>query len=200
MTIHDTSPERRNLILLSLAFIIFYLADGHLTDDTVRVMVINLTFGRPYMLKYFTWLMLIWFCLRFWQKFGFNFWPKLRAEIMSEKVPASLGKYAESKARGQLMANDKLPDQSIKVWSSLAIVADVYIIESYSFYVRCNFINEPGSILHKENIKLHGIRNVVYPIREILIHSVKDNAFSEQLMPYLLFLFAVTAPFWSKML
>lgn len=67
MTIQDSNAERRNLCLLSLAIIIFYLGDGKLTDEIVRFQVVNIQFDRPEILVYFVWVLILWFALRYWQ-------------------------------------------------------------------------------------------------------------------------------------
>lgn len=67
MPIYDNNPERRNLIVASLCFIIFVLAGGHVDDSAVRLLVVNVAFDRPIILAIFAWLILIWFALRYWQ-------------------------------------------------------------------------------------------------------------------------------------
>ncbi len=42
MQIQDSSPERRNLIILSISIIVFYLAGGELIDNSVRLQVVNI--------------------------------------------------------------------------------------------------------------------------------------------------------------
>lgn len=67
MAIQDSNPERRNLTVLALSIIVFYLAEGSFTDDKVRLQLINATFDKPEILVVLVWLMLGWFCLRYWQ-------------------------------------------------------------------------------------------------------------------------------------
>ncbi len=66
MAINDSVPERRNLIILSISIIIFYLAGGQPSDHTIRLQMINVTFSNPDVLVYFVWVLLIWFCYRYW--------------------------------------------------------------------------------------------------------------------------------------
>jgi hypothetical protein len=66
MAISDSIPERRNLILLSISIIIFFLAGGNITDQVVRIQVVNVTFSKPEILGYFVWISLFWFCYRYW--------------------------------------------------------------------------------------------------------------------------------------
>jgi len=67
MAIHDNNPERRNLVVTSLAFIMFYLGDGSINDDAIKIQLINITFNNPEFLRITAWIMLFWFALRYWQ-------------------------------------------------------------------------------------------------------------------------------------
>lgn len=192
MAMSDTNPERRNLILTSLAFILFYTAGGTLIDEKVRVIVVNISFTKPHVLANFAYLMLLWFCLRFWQKSGFKFWDKILSEIVSSKIPISIQRYAKQEAKSQLVG------AHAEEHSSKEVVVDGLLYEPYHFYVLCNFRNSSRMIVHQERVKLKVIKGLVFASRKIITHSIKDNAFSEELVPYLLFLVAMSAPFWSK--
>lgn len=63
---HDSSPERRNLIVASLAFIIFFLAGGEIADNTIRTQFVNIHFTKPQVLVVFSWTLLCWFAYRYW--------------------------------------------------------------------------------------------------------------------------------------
>jgi hypothetical protein len=65
--IQDTNPERRNLVVLSLAIIIFYLADGSVVGDDLRFLIANIKFNKPDVIAIFIWAALGWFFLRYWQ-------------------------------------------------------------------------------------------------------------------------------------
>lgn len=67
MAIHDSDPERRNLVVTSLAFIVYYLAGGYITDNNVRMQIVNITFDNKAVLAVFVWVMLLWFAWRYWQ-------------------------------------------------------------------------------------------------------------------------------------
>lgn len=66
MTIQDSSPERRNLVVLAVSIIIFYLAGGEFIDQSVKLQIINVKFANPDMLKHFVWVLLLWFIFRDW--------------------------------------------------------------------------------------------------------------------------------------
>jgi len=67
MAIHDNDPERRNLVVTSLAFIMFYLGNGVISNNVIKIQLINITFKNPEFLTVTAWVMLFWFALRYWQ-------------------------------------------------------------------------------------------------------------------------------------
>lgn len=87
MAIQDSNPERRNLVVTALAFILYYAGGGTLSDYAVRVTVVNLTFARPDVLAAAAWAMLIWFGLRYWQSSRYKFWSELVQEIRMRPSP-----------------------------------------------------------------------------------------------------------------
>ncbi|BCN93244.1 hypothetical protein THMIRHAM_10290 [Thiomicrorhabdus immobilis] len=66
MAISDNNPDRRNLNLLAVSIIVYFFAGGQLTDDNVRLHIINVTFNNPEVLTFFIWGLLIWFLYRYW--------------------------------------------------------------------------------------------------------------------------------------
>ncbi len=66
MSISDNNSERKNLTILSLAIILFYLGGGNVSGSGIRLQVVNVTFSNPEVLIYFVWGMLVWFCYRYW--------------------------------------------------------------------------------------------------------------------------------------
>jgi hypothetical protein len=66
MALQDSNAERRNLTVLSVSIILYFLAGGALTSDIVRLQVINVEFQNPEVLKYFVWILLLWFGFRYW--------------------------------------------------------------------------------------------------------------------------------------
>lgn len=66
MPINDNNPERKNLIILSISIILFYLADGTIDGNVIRLPIINIKFNNPSALIYFIWTLLAWFLYRYW--------------------------------------------------------------------------------------------------------------------------------------
>ena len=65
MPIEDSLPERRNLIVTSLCFIIYVIAGGTIKDNEVTLQVVNVVFTRTWVLACFAWILLFWFALRY---------------------------------------------------------------------------------------------------------------------------------------
>ena len=65
------SASRRNLVVLSMGFILFSLGGATLGDGTGKTTIAflagSITFNKPNILVYFAWVMFGWFLLRFWQ-------------------------------------------------------------------------------------------------------------------------------------
>lgn len=88
MQIQDSSPERRNLIILSISIIVFYLAGGELVDNSVRLQVVNIAFSKPEVLAYLVWLLLLWFCYRYWLVMQGSWKEGLHHEINALPIPS----------------------------------------------------------------------------------------------------------------
>ncbi len=67
MAIQDIDPERRNLMVTSLGFIIFYLGEGKMESDKLTLPLVNIEFKNTVFLASMAWIMLFWFVFRYWQ-------------------------------------------------------------------------------------------------------------------------------------
>lgn len=81
MAIQDSDPERRNLMVTSIAFIAFYYGGGSFPDSTVRLQVINAHFSKPAVLCVIAWLSFLWFIYRYWQTHNGNFTKLFKREF-----------------------------------------------------------------------------------------------------------------------
>ncbi|HTF97062.1 MAG TPA: hypothetical protein VL995_13070 [Cellvibrio sp.] len=66
MTIEDSNPERRNLVVLSAGIIIYYLAGGTIEDKQLTLEIVNIQFTKMWVLQLSVWVMLSWFLFRYW--------------------------------------------------------------------------------------------------------------------------------------
>lgn len=79
----DKSHEARNLIVVSLGIILFFLSDAKMVNDSIKIGIINIELQRVWVVATFVWLILFWFLFRFWQanKHGLE---KVFNEILSK--------------------------------------------------------------------------------------------------------------------
>lgn len=64
------SAARRNLVVISMGFILFALGDATLSKvdgESSAVLAVKIKFSNPDILIKFAWMMFGWFLLRFWQ-------------------------------------------------------------------------------------------------------------------------------------
>lgn len=102
MNVHDSSPDRRNLIVLSLSIIVFYLGGGKLAEnsDSVKLQVINVTLENPQILVTIIWGMLFWFVYRYWllnKDSWLEVYRSEMVEIFNSKLLSHFKKYFEKK-------------------------------------------------------------------------------------------------------
>jgi len=70
--IQDSNPYSRNLILISLAIIIFNFADGEIMNNHLKLHVVNIKFNNVEFFTTFIWIIFFWFLFRFWQTNNFK--------------------------------------------------------------------------------------------------------------------------------
>jgi len=85
MPFQDSDPERRNLMISSLGFILFFWGGGCLKDDSLKLPMLNIEFSRPGTIALFAWVALIWFLYRYWLKHSFGFWEQFSTELCEKK-------------------------------------------------------------------------------------------------------------------
>jgi len=99
MPIADNNPERRNLMVTSLAFIIYFLGDGHFENGNVKIQAINITFDNLYVLTISSWVLLLWFYWRYSQKHKHVFLGQIQTEVKAEKSNPILIAYLKKKTK-----------------------------------------------------------------------------------------------------
>lgn len=106
MAIQDFNPERRNLVVMSLAFIVYFYAGGNFPDNKVHLQVINIEFNKPVVLGVMAWALLFWFFYRYWQNHSNSFTEGFNKEIANFCPTHYLAKFASQKI-GKPIAEDK---------------------------------------------------------------------------------------------
>jgi hypothetical protein len=192
--VNDSSPERRNLLITSLAFIAFYGGGAEISSNELRLVLVDASFSRSYFLAIMVWIAIGWFALRFWQKSDGEITKNLRGELVRNSVPDVLACSSVEKARAALVDCDKnrLFDKEVvaeKIW---------YFSDRPS--VICVFIDSKNVRYHSEVVPLTIWQIMRYSMPTFMAQVVKGNAFQEELIPYILFLAAISGPLWSVLL
>lgn len=65
-SIADVDPHRRNLMMLSIAFIAYFLSGAQMDADGLRLGMIGVDITRPWVIGVIAWLMLFWFAWQYW--------------------------------------------------------------------------------------------------------------------------------------
>ena len=90
MSIEDTNPERRNLLIASLAFIAYFYGGGQLPDNTISLQIVELIFSRPAVLAVLAWILLFWFAYRYWvvnrNKFSEGYSKEIETYYTTEEI------------------------------------------------------------------------------------------------------------------
>ncbi|MEZ5691222.1 MAG: hypothetical protein R3D71_06125 [Rickettsiales bacterium] len=66
----DSIPERRNLMITSMVFIIYFWGGGRFENNEIRLPFISVHFENIYVLAILSWITLVFFALRFLQSEG----------------------------------------------------------------------------------------------------------------------------------
>lgn len=99
MPIADNNPERRNLMVTSFAFILYFLGDGRFADGKLKIQAINITFDNLYVLTISAWVLLFWFYLRYRQKHKNAFINSIGDEARLEKNNPVLISYLKKQTK-----------------------------------------------------------------------------------------------------
>lgn len=205
MAIHDSDPERRNLIVTSLAFIAYYYAGGAFVDSNVRLQMVNVTFEKPEVLAGIAWMLLFWFFYRYWLTHKKSFTSGFADEKYGYyKLPYVI-KYAEKQLGKPLVKSDEEEGYHITGLAysdGKAGIGYIYAldikrnqntgeIESYSANGDC----DDGII------PFQGPTGCWLRLRATLECCIKSPSFSSYMMPYIIFVVALVGPFfrcWSQ--
>lgn len=194
MVISDSDPERRNLMLASLAFIIYYTAGGALSEDTLRLPMVSIEFSRPFVVGIFAWAMLLWFAVRYWQTHKRAYAQAFQKEASSLGRHPMIIAYAArrlEKPHNVIGGFETHQLRTVGRWN--VEVADIVSVKEDG---------DPGQF-NEENqrhIRVDGFRGAVIRLFFRAKLSLQEPAFGAYVVPYLLFVFAVVVSLASELL
>jgi hypothetical protein len=202
MAIQDSDPERRNLLVTSLAFIVFFYAGGSFPENEVRLQVINASFSDPKVLCVIAWVLLFWFLYRYWQTHSSSFSDGFENEIRRYHGKVYFLKYV-SKKIGKPMIEDK--EEGYHVEGMIREKGKIGIRYSYASSVGRE--KKTGQITSWSNRK-EDDKGVVY-LDDFIGHLLRLRAyieccfwhpsFASYIIPYFVFLLALFGPLYAYM-
>jgi len=188
MAIHDSDPERRNLVVLSIGFILFKLGRGKIDGTHLKLAMVNIEFSKPEIIITAAWLMLFWFLLRYWQTHKFSVFDSLKENAKKEFPYKFLVKYVEKRIDKPYnsdefgFSNPRFDNQvnwKLKYTTYQATKKD-------SSGMPRSFSNASDNILDLSGPAFQLIRAWAY-----FYSAFSQPAFSSNAAPYLLFILAV---------
>jgi len=195
MPINDSNNERRNLTVLSLSIIAFYVGEGELGQNGVlNLPLINISFHNGHFLGYLVWIVLFWFAFRYWIENK----EDAKDKIFSELDGSAHGlKYFKKQLRQLFLIDDN---------ERLQFVSYSYI-KSPKFsekQLSLKYINPQNSSGGFEENSIDLSRNTIVQLDLIFYVSVfllffSKPALSTYYAPFLLFSIAILLGIYSSL-
>lgn len=185
MAIYDSNPERRNLVITSLCFVIYYMADGQFDDtNNIKLHVINVSFNNTEFLRYFALFMLFWFLFRYWQASRGTFKNNFKKELESLHTLPSVARILKK----MILHNHRKHKDSIDQLDQIHRVSLIY--GSNKWKIRYNYRirtteDQKNSTYDLDDLK---IKFGLYLIKFIAIF--KQPTFVSYFTPYFIFAWA----------
>lgn len=190
MPVEDNNAERRNLIVTSLCFIVFFLGEGSFVDNTVTLQVVNVSFCNTKVLAVIAWLMLFWFALRYWQINHGKFITSFKQDIDIRRHSYFVIMYAELKLKMKHRKQGGFLIKSLKLNGSECTITYGTIPET------SGSVNEKGilvnfSSINNKTLAITGLFKLPILIVISLHLAVTRVSFGNHVLPYILFLLSV---------
>ena len=194
MSIQDSDPERRNLMITSIAFIAYFYAGGNFPDTSVRLQVINANFSQPEVLGAIAWILFIWFIYRYWQTHSGNFSSTFEQEFLKWQSRDYISNFA-SRRVGQDLVTDQ--DEGYHVnrifWQGRCVVINcVYAIKverNSEGYIQV--FSQASNEKQNNSIKMTDFNVWILAVRASLECMFIEPSFSSYIVPYILAFIAI---------
>ncbi len=186
LAISDNNPERRNLVVLSISIILYFLAGGGITDENIRLQVVNVTFSKPEVLVKFVWLLLFWFIYRYW----LNHKGSWKEGFYREAQCQLINKYCYP----YLVKKFELSEDYSKSWFPdrhwVRFEADHHGSGFYFSHTRKADVGENGQQKH-ESRKVDCLKDKALVAVVTAVTFFREPSLSMYFMPYLFAFFAI---------
>ncbi|WP_448249874.1 hypothetical protein [Thalassotalea agariperforans] len=197
MPIQDSEPERRNLMITSIAFITYFYGEGTFISNEIRLQVINVSFQNPKFLTLMAWIAIFWFLYRYWQKYNGKFTTEFLSEFISRQGKTYVKNYLKYKTKEPIF--DDFSDEGNQI-NSLEFKRRKVLI-NYDFASNAEKDKETGKNIRwttaqsPKQLNITGIYGSFIIIRIILSCVVRSPSFSNYIIPYILFILAISGFF-----
>jgi hypothetical protein len=203
LSIQDSLPERRNLTLISIAFIAFFYGGGHFTSNEVRLVIINAEFSKPYILVLIAWASLFWCLWRYWLVTKEESFRAFKDDIQAIATNDFSFDYVTQRVPYKLKQS-LTGDSSVGYYWGGGVEFSAFMLSAtikYDSYTPNNnhptdkerafkvhlMANRQPDVIVKFN-DLHGVLYIIYVL---LKASVVKPSFTGFILPYILFLLAL---------
>ena len=192
MAIQDSDPERRNLNVTSLAFIIYFYAGGSFPDpDVVRLQVINAKFSHPMMLTSIVWVMFVWFIYRYWLTHNGDFSSAFKNEFIKLQNKEYIGEYVSKCIGHDIVADSEEGYHVLDLnWQDGSVIVKYAYAKNLSRHVNGKIRTQTG-LDNQERIELTDFWGWILAIRATIECFIKYPSFSNYLVPYILAFLAI---------
>ncbi|WP_147456307.1 hypothetical protein [Stutzerimonas nitrititolerans] len=196
MAYEDSDPERRNLMLTSLAFIAFSLAGGEFRENVVQLQVINAHFTKPNILAVMAWMMLFWFIYRYWQKHSGNFTKEFKSEFAEWQHKEYIRNYFNIKLDGKTIT-DKDEGHHINdiEWTTKGIVISYFYGSDLKRGKdrRIGSYSSRGGNSSDGKTTINDFKGWLVGFRATVECIIEKPSFSNYVVPYILAIIAIAS-------
>lgn len=194
---HDQNPERRNLLISSLGFLLYFLAGGSLADDVVRIQLINLKFENPTIFVVFAWIILFWFLFRYWLLHSGKFKRDFRGELQLFFDDQIIKKEVERQLGASISRDDKegphIGDIKVKKGTLEIRIVWAQKVERKKDTGRIGPIYSLNKKNNPQTILFSGLRGRWAAVKVFMRCFFGYPSFSNYAIPYLAFFAVVVA-------
>ena len=213
MEYHDTDPERRNLVLLSLGFLIYFVGEGNFKSGDINFQIINLHLNNPSGIAYISWGLLFWFFYRYMLKYYSSFIVQMNEELASLLNRQYLRNRVSKKLDVELAPYIYYPKNSNETEEGWVLTGMWYFNRRY--HIRCSNLEEvirdkrSGKIdtkfldkqlkrgdISSQTFTFSGWRDWFVFLRLLFDYCFTKPNFSTNLFPILLFIAVVLIGLW----
>lgn len=193
MPLQDSDPERRNFLVASILFIIYFYGGGKVVGDQVKLPLVNLEFENMVFLAVFAWVALFWFAYRYQITHAKSF----RSAFMRELHDFTSVKFIIEALAADLNIPMALDDKD-------GLYMHGFCYGKHSIVVHCKYAESlsrdpttrqpqgyQGLTDEPKEFPLTGFKGRLLSAKLLGYCAIKRPAFSSFAVPWLLFIFAI---------